>query len=745
MPRSRGQILRVVALAGLLPLAGCIAHAPGSGGGNQHTTVTVSPASATVSGANTQQFTATVTGPQITAVTWDVNGVQGGNLTVGTIDGTGLYTAPITVPTPNTASVTAIAAANGTTSAPSTVTISPSQVSVTVAPSTATVALNTTQQFTATVKGTTNTAVSWFVNSVQGGNLTYGTIDSTGLYTAPATVPSNTSVTITATSQANNSASGNATASITGITVSVSPGPAVSLPVSGTQQFSATLTGTSNQNVTWSVAPYSACPAANAGTISATGLYTAPATIPQPTGGTGPCSMVITATSQANNTFSASVIANVHITVSINTAPSQIGLGANWQFTATVTGADPSNPDATALHWTAFSQQAHAGTFDQDTGFYTAPSTSPLPNTPTITATSVFDPSQNPSVPLTLVQNDPLGSVSNVKQLNSCSGSLQNGRCVQMDVSCPGVADITAYLKILTPSATPVGTVLFGVGTGGSGLYDDPTASGYNYGGTVIQDILNANYNTVQVSFGAPFTSNQPNGWLQGPGGVRRLACRYATIADWVYRNPTLINPNATNTTNSAPMCATGNSGGSGAIAYAVYEYGLGSEFAMIEPTSGPPMARLDLGCSPCSQSSTGQVCSTTNAAEMCYSPADASIIDAAYQNAGATTPTLCSDALNGKTVTDGSAIFISDSILSTQANPSLTNTKVNIAFGNLDPTNAVAQGMTWGQSVVPKLASSQLECLAGVDHDIPNFAPANPPLSSGQQQIAYDIINNCK
>ena len=46
-------------------------------------------------------------------------------------------------------------------------------------------------------------------------------------------------------------------------------------------------------------------------------------------------------------------------------------------------------------------------------------------------------------------------------------------------------------------------------------------------------------------------------------------------------------------------MCATGNSGGSAAIAYAVYEYGLDTELKMIEPTSGPVMSRIDLGCSP--------------------------------------------------------------------------------------------------------------------------------------------------
>ena len=52
------------------------------------------------------------------------------------------------------------------------------QVTISISPTSATVATLATQQFTATVTGTTNTAVSWEVNSVQGGNLTAGLISN---------------------------------------------------------------------------------------------------------------------------------------------------------------------------------------------------------------------------------------------------------------------------------------------------------------------------------------------------------------------------------------------------------------------------------------------------------------------------------------------------------------------------------------------------------------------------------------
>jgi hypothetical protein len=413
--------------------------------------------------------------------------------------------------------------------------------------------------------------------------------------------------------------------------------------------------------------------------------------------------------------------------------PAAIGVGANWQYAATVSGT--SNQTVT---WTI--SPATAGTIDANTGLYIAPLTVPSPAKVTITATSQANPNQSASTSVTVQASDPLGTVSGVTTLPSCSGSLSGATCYQMTVSCPGVADITGYLKVNNPTQAPVGTVLFGVGTGGSGLYDDPAAGGFMMGETTVQNVLAGNFNTVQVSFGAPFTTSQPNGWLQGPGGVRRVACRYATIADWVYHNPKTINPNPNNTaTNSAPMCATGNSGGSGAIAYAVYEYGLDTEFAMIEPTSGPPMARIDQGCSPCN-TYTGPICasSTMNNVNLCYESADASVIDEAYQSAGATTPTVCTNAEVGEFVPPGQ--LLSDSIV---YNPlvkiSLPNTTVKQLFGDLDTSNAVPQGMVWGQSVSPGPGSPSpiAACIADAGHPIPDVL-------DGAKQIAADIQQYC-
>jgi RHS repeat-associated protein len=83
-------------------------------------------------------------------------------------------------------------------------------VSVSVTPTTATLYGGQTQQFNATVANSTNTAVTWTISPATGA----GTISTAGLYTAPATISAQQTVTITATSQASTTAIASATATL---------------------------------------------------------------------------------------------------------------------------------------------------------------------------------------------------------------------------------------------------------------------------------------------------------------------------------------------------------------------------------------------------------------------------------------------------------------------------------------------------------------------------------------------------
>lgn len=197
-------IVSVAVAVGLLfMLAGC-------GGSKSSTTttavtVTLSPTTATLTTGATQQFTATVASTTNTAVTWAVNGIAGGNQTVGYISSTGLYTAPNTVPTPATVTVAAVSQADTTISGTAPVNITapatPTQ-SMVVTPSSATVPAGGQQTFSATVGGNA-IAVTWALNCQPAVAGACGSISSSGVYTAPASPPPGGNVSVTATANDN--------------------------------------------------------------------------------------------------------------------------------------------------------------------------------------------------------------------------------------------------------------------------------------------------------------------------------------------------------------------------------------------------------------------------------------------------------------------------------------------------------------------------------------------------------------
>jgi uncharacterized protein (DUF1800 family) len=90
----------------------------------------------------------------------------------------------------------------------------PLTVAVKVSPATAQVREGASQQFSATVTGSSNTSVTWSVNGVAGGNSSLGTVDTKGLYTAPASLPNPNPLRVTATSVADTRATGSSTTTI---------------------------------------------------------------------------------------------------------------------------------------------------------------------------------------------------------------------------------------------------------------------------------------------------------------------------------------------------------------------------------------------------------------------------------------------------------------------------------------------------------------------------------------------------
>ncbi|MFZ0820338.1 MAG: hypothetical protein WAM91_09735 [Candidatus Acidiferrales bacterium] len=286
-------------------------------------TVAASPLTANVPLGATQGFLAQVTGSADTSVTWDVNGILGGNSTFGSVTNipgtnTTTYTAPAAVPSPATVTVRATSHANTSVSNTASVTIT-SLASISLSPISATLAVNHRQMFTAGVSGNANTNVTWLVSGIAGGNASVGqicvvasnpcvvvTTASAGSveYLAPSSVPTPNPVTLSAVSAANPSQTASVQITVLAhIVVSVSPASA-SLAPGGTQSFVANVLGTDNQSVTWNTTG-TACVGVGSpcGGITSAGVFTAPISAPNP----DLISIVATSSEDTSRTGSASV------------------------------------------------------------------------------------------------------------------------------------------------------------------------------------------------------------------------------------------------------------------------------------------------------------------------------------------------------------------------------------------------------------------------------------------------------
>jgi hypothetical protein len=193
-------------------------------------------------------------------------------------------------------------------------------VAVQLTPSQAAVAAGGVLPFAATVTGTANTSVTWTVDETSGGAVT-----SAGVYTAPASAGT---FHVRATSAADTTKSAAAAVTVTApaaVAVTISPATGT-VNACRTLQLSATVTGSTNTSVTWTVQEGAA-----GGTITGSGLYTAPS---------GPGTYHVIATSVADPTKTAVATLTVNeviLAVLVSPANATVAPGATAQFTATVT------------------------------------------------------------------------------------------------------------------------------------------------------------------------------------------------------------------------------------------------------------------------------------------------------------------------------------------------------------------------------------------------------------------------
>lgn len=262
-------------------------------------TVGVLPSAVVVTSAQTQQFSANVSGTTNTAVIWAATG--------GTISPSGLFTAPV-VSADTAVTVTATSAADATKKAAAAVTVRPN-VSVSVTPGASTLMPSKTLQLIAGVTGTTNSAVTWTLSSATG---TLSVTGSSAVYTAPSVIERQETVEVTVRSAADPMKVAKAVITLVPVVALSMTPQSVELKPGASQQFVATVSGSSNTAVEWKTNPA-------IGTLSSSGLYTAPVSDIQPNQ-----EVMITATALADPTKTATA------RVRFNTLPDltyTVGLG----------------------------------------------------------------------------------------------------------------------------------------------------------------------------------------------------------------------------------------------------------------------------------------------------------------------------------------------------------------------------------------------------------------------------------
>lgn len=164
---------------------------------------------------------------------------------------------------------------------------------------------------------------------------------------------------------------------ITPASITLSPGQ--------TQQFSVQANSSRIAGIVWSVSP------SGAGTISQAGLYTAPAAV------ISQGTVVLTATSKADPSISASADVTIVPSISIKISPDAATLYGDWTQQFTVAMENASN---NSVAWSL--SPAGAGTITES-GLYTPSAPAPAQQTVIVTATSQEDTTKSASAVLTLM------------------------------------------------------------------------------------------------------------------------------------------------------------------------------------------------------------------------------------------------------------------------------------------------------------------------------------------------------
>jgi hypothetical protein len=314
----------------------------------------------------------------------------------------------------------------------------------------------------------------------------------------------------------------------------------------------------------------------------------------------------------------------------------------------------------------------------------------------------------------------PLGTYTTFTTASSCPNaspdSVTTTECLTTTISCPDTSDIPVVVKVSAPTSSPTkGTISFGSGGDGRGWYE--VSYGQTSRATILNPIRGEGFRIIQISWG---NASNPIGWTTGPAndGLLALACRQATLLDALYDRYH---------TGSEAYCATGQSGASGGLAYALAQYDSETILDHALLSGGPPLTNLDWGCvgypNDATWYSTCQGLTTSGCAFGIWS--------CEYQGNGGGAEGLINNSYASSTACTGNspnpgsgqrATWLGDSILNGSEDVNYPNTHVDIILGASDCAVEPPQARLFRNAL---LSTWNEQVITGAPHILPSNASA--------------------
>ena len=263
----------------------------------------------------------------------------------------------------------------------------------------------------------------------------------------------------------------------------------------------------------------------------------------------------------------------------------------------------------------------------------------------------------------------------------SGAGTIPATSCQLLRVSSPGNPDINVELRVTEPDplALPLGTVVLGSGGAGGEFYANLAG-----GDLLVEALAAAGWRVVDRKW--------DGGWYTTGTSIRTQSSRYAYLLEWVDEN----------LHQGGLLAATGNSGGSGEVAYTLTSWDQAQLLGAAVLTGGPPMARLDYLCTSQPPPEWPGLCDNliTGGFFTCGTP-----------NCTGPNATVCANVAPNATPAE----LKEDSLLHSQARTDF-DFPVHVAIGTEDCTAASPQALLFASSLT---GSVSLEFVPGAPHDL--------------------------